>query len=144
MPSQSKSNIYFFFETKVNLKNRIALKEFIRSIFKREGRKFSSLNYIFCTDNQLLKINRQFLQHDFYTDIISFELSNKQESLKGEVYISVDRVKENATYHSEPFQRELHRVLFHGALHFCGYKDKTKTDASIMRKREDKYLKEYL
>ena len=102
-----------------------------------------SLNYIFCTDKQLLEINKQYLKHDFYTDIITFELSPKKQPIEGEIYISIDRVKDNAWSLGETQYSELHRVIFHGALHLCGYKDKNKTELQEMRKTETKYLAQY-
>lgn len=143
MPSQTKSKIYFFFQTGVNLRDRTRLKKFIESIFRKEKRELASLNYIFCTDNQLLKINQEYLDHDFYTDIISFELSRKQEPVEGEIYISIDRVKENARLLNQPVKLELHRVIFHGSLHLCGYRDKTKKEIQDMRKAESRYLMQY-
>lgn len=110
------------------------------NLFKREKQALEQLNYIFCTDEYLLTINRDFLQHDYYTDIISFELSEPGLPSLGEIYISIDRVRENAAIHNESFQRELHRVIFHGALHLCGYRDKTKKDALLMREKEDENL----
>lgn len=130
--------------TKVKLQNRIALKAFIPQLFKKEGKSFESLSYIFCSDEYLLEVNNNFLQHDFYTDIITFDLSaSKQSPTIGEIYISVDRVKENATTHQTTFELELHRVIFHGALHLCGYKDKTKKDALLMRDKEEDCLSMY-
>ena len=85
----------------------------------------------------------QFLKHDFYTDILSFPLSAKGEPLIGEIYISVDRVRDNAKNLGASFREELHRVIFHGILHFCGYKDKSPADIILMRSREDKCLKTY-
>jgi probable rRNA maturation factor len=127
--------------TKVNLQNRKALKGFIPQLFKKEGKLFESINYIFCSDEYLLKVNNNFLQHDFYTDIITFDLSlSKTSPTIGEIYISVDRVKENAITHQTTFELELHRVIFHGALHLCGYKDKTKKDALLMRDKEEDCL----
>lgn len=143
MPSQTKSKIYFFFQTSVSLRNRTGLKEFIKSIFRKEKKKLESLNYIFCTDRQLLDINRQYLNHDFYTDIISFELSEKGQPVEGEIYISVDRVKENAASLGETFNHELHRVIFHGALHLCGYRDKTQAEIGAMRAAENYYLERF-
>ena len=143
MSSSSESKIYFFFKTPVTLRDRRRLKTFIEAIFKKEKRKLQSLNYIFCTDKELLKINRQYLHHDFYTDIISFELSAKGLPVEGEIYISIDRVKDNARLLGEPYYQELHRVIFHGALHLCGYRDKSKTEIMEMRKGESKYLAEY-
>jgi probable rRNA maturation factor len=130
--------------TKVNLQNRKALKAFIPQIFKKEGKVFESLTYIFCSDDYLLEVNNDFLQHDLYTDIITFDLSESKTSPTiGEIYISVDRVKENATTHKTSFELELHRVIFHGVLHLCGYKDKTKKDALAMRDKEEDCLSMY-
>jgi rRNA maturation RNase YbeY len=125
------------------LLKRVQLKSFIEKRVKKEGLIIESLNYVFCTDNYLLSINKQFLNHDYYTDIISFDLSDIPGRLVAEVYISVDRVKENAKLHTTSFSKELHRVIFHGALHFCGYKDKKPADAKLMREMEDKWLKAY-
>ena len=124
------------------LKNRTLLKEFLINLFKKEKKPLASLSYIFCSDEYLLDINRQYLKHDFYTDIITFELA-ADNNTEGEVYISTDRVKDNALQFGSTFQHELHRVIFHGALHLCGYKDKSKTDQVLMRKMEDKYLKSF-
>jgi probable rRNA maturation factor len=130
--------------TKVNLHNRKALKAFVPQLFKKEGKTFASLTYIFCSDEYLLEVNKNFLQHDFYTDIITFDLSESKSSPTiGEIYISVDRVKENAITHESSFELELHRVIFHGVLHLCGYKDKTKKDALLMRDKEDDCLSMY-
>lgn len=129
---------------KVNLQNRKALKAFIPQLFKKEGKPFESINYIFCPDEYLLQVNNDFLQHDFYTDIITFDLSvSKTTPTIGEIYISIDRVKENAITHQTTFELELHRVIFHGALHLCGYKDKSKKDALLMRDKEDDCLSMY-
>ncbi len=143
MSSSSKSKIYFFFQTPVSLQQRNRLKNYIESIFRKEKKKLQSLNYIFCTDEELLKINRQYLNHDFYTDIISFELSPKGSPVQGEIYISIDRIKDNARSLHQPLYMELHRVIFHGVLHLCGYKDKRKGEIKKMREMEEKYLKEY-
>jgi rRNA maturation RNase YbeY len=103
-----------------------------------------SLNIIFCSDEHLLGINRDFLQHDYYTDIITFDLSPSSKApLEAELYISVDRVKENASSLGQPFYRELHRVIFHGLLHLMGYKDKQKKDQALMREMEDRLLADY-
>ncbi|WP_366206997.1 rRNA maturation RNase YbeY [Flavihumibacter sp. CACIAM 22H1] len=112
-------------------------------LFKKEKKSLELLNYIFCTDEYLLDINRSFLQHDYYTDIITFELAEKGEPTQGEVYISIDRVRDNAKLHGQSFQRELHRVIFHGALHLCGYRDKTKKEETLMRQKEEEYLSYY-
>jgi len=102
-----------------------------------------SLTYIFCSDDYLLNINRQFLQHNYYTDIISFNLGQRNGPVEGEIYISLDRVKDNARQLHQTYQQELHRVIFHGALHLCGYKDKSVKDIALMRKMEDHYLQRY-
>jgi rRNA maturation RNase YbeY len=126
------------------LTNRLALKTFIEKGLKKEGIAIDTLQYIFCSDKFLLNINKSFLNHDYYTDIISFDLSETKGKLIGEVYISVDRVKDNAKTHKTSYTEELLRVIFHGALHFCGYKDKKPADAKEMRAQENKWLKSYL
>lgn len=126
------------------LANRTALKAFIEKAIKKEGLRIETLQYIFCSDKYILGINKSYLQHDYYTDIISFDLSETNGSLIGEVYISIDRVKDNAKTHKTSLKEELLRVIFHGALHFCGYKDKKPSDIKKMRAQEDKWLKSYL
>jgi probable rRNA maturation factor len=126
------------------LTNRLALKVFIEKGLKKEGIAIDTLQYVFCSDKFLLNINKSFLNHDYYTDIISFDLSETKGKLIGEVYISVDRVKDNAKTHKASNTEELLRVIFHGALHFCGYKDKKPADAKEMRAQENKWLKSYL
>ena len=123
----------------ITLKKKTIIKELVKDIFSKEGKQLKLLNYIFCSDSYLLAINRSFLNHDFYTDIISFDLS-EQAAITGEVYISVDRVKDNSTVHAATFDEELVRVIFHGALHLCGYKDKKKSEITTMRQKEDYYL----
>lgn len=123
------------------LGHRTSLKLFLEKQINKKGLKLGSLNYVFCSDKYLLAINKQFLQHNYYTDIISFDLSEKPGILIGEIYISIDRVKENAKTHAATISSELLRVIFHGALHFCGYKDKKPEDAKKMRAQEDKWLK---
>ena len=142
MPSKSK--VCFFFQgVKVTLANRAELKKFIQSIFKKEGKELASINYIFCKDKALLEINRQFLLHDFYTDIVTFDLS-ESNAVQAEVYISIDRIKENAGGLGVSFKSELHRVIFHGVLHLCGYKDKSKEEKEKMGQKEEFYLARYL
>lgn len=127
-----------------SLANRILLKSFIEKQLRKEGIAIEALQYVFCSDDYLLNINKQFLNHDYYTDIISFDLSEEKGVLIGDIYISIDRVKENAKTHGNKYLHELLRVIFHGALHFCGYKDKKPADAKLMRSMEDKWLKAYL
>lgn len=116
------------------------LKEIVVEIFKRESVLLERVDYIFCSDDSLLRINIDFLQHDFYTDIITFDLSDSKAK-RGEIYISVDRIKENALSHKTTFRKEIARVIFHGALHLCGYKDKKKADIQLMREKEDHYIR---
>jgi rRNA maturation RNase YbeY len=134
---------FFFNDITIGLTNRTELKDFIASIFKTEGKRLQNLNYVFCTDEYLLDINRSSLNHDYYTDIITFDLSSIKRVIEGEIYISVDRVRDNAKSLSVTIQEELHRVIFHGALHLCGYKDKSPKDSKAMRAAEDKYLAKY-
>lgn len=118
------------------------LKEFLAVIAGEEGFSIAELSYVFCSDEYLLQMNRQFLQHDYYTDIITFDLREDQKAreLVGEVYISIDRVRDNANALGISFEDELCRVVFHGLLHLCGYKDKRKADVVKMRAAEDRYL----
>jgi probable rRNA maturation factor len=136
--------VQFFFEKPLVLRDRIKLRRFIIAMFKKEKVPFKQLNYIFCSDDQLLVINRQFLDHDFLTDVITFPLSPDGEPVEAEIYISIDRVRDNADTLGVSFRHELHRVLFHGALHLCGYRDKTKREVAEIRAREDFYLEKYL
>jgi probable rRNA maturation factor len=134
---------FFFLEPISFLKDRNRLKSFL---IKTAGttRKIKSLNIIFCSDEYLLSINRQFLDHDYYTDIITFDLSpSKKSPIEAELYISVDRVKDNASLVGDPYYKELHRVVFHGLLHLMGHGDKTKKDKETMRQLEDKLIGKY-
>ena len=137
------SQIHFFFPyKKVPLEERKRLKDFLRDIFKKENKKMGSLRYIFCSDKELLQINRQYLHHDFFTDIITFDLGTA-DTIEGEIYISVERVKENARLWHTSIKEELHRVIFHSVLHLCGYKDKLKKEEKEMRRKEDRLLLSY-
>lgn len=139
-----KANIHFFFhQSSIRLPDRTKLKSFINEIFKKEGEKPGSLNYIFCSDKDLLKINKKFLGHNFYTDIITFNLSEINSSIEAEIYISTDRVKENSKSQKSSFKQELLRVVFHGVLHLCGYSDKSPYQQRKMREKEDEYLLKY-
>lgn len=130
-------------DSALTLPAKTELKLFIESVFKKEKTPLATINFIFCSDQYLLTINKQFLNHDYYTDIITFGMHDKGTPVVAEVYISVDRVKDNAKIHGVTFTNEMLRVLFHGALHLCGYKDKRKADALLMRAKEDVYLKCY-
>lgn len=132
--------IQFNFLEPTPLRERTRLKRFLASLFKKEKKRLAELQYIFCSDEYLLQINRQFLRHDYYTDIITFDLSEKGQPINAEIYISIDRVRDNAWKFGSPVGRELCRVIFHGALHLCGYGDKTSGEQEKMRKMENKYL----
>ena len=137
----SKSKVYFFFDkTKIVLKDRLRLKSVIGTLFKKEKKELLSLNFIFCTDETLLRINQQFLNHDFYTDIVTFSYSGNKNHIVGEAYISVNRVRENATNLKTSIGEELLRVIFHGALHLCGYGDKSTSATKKMRDKENFYI----
>jgi len=131
-------------DSALSLPAKTALKVFIESLFKKEKTPLAAISYIFCSDKYLLSINKQFLNHDYYTDIITFGLHDKGSPVVAEVYISTDRVKDNAKTHGTTYSNEMLRVLFHGALHLCGYKDKTKANIATMRAKEDEYLKRYM
>lgn len=131
-------------EVSIRIQDRKRLKQNIINLFEREGKPLCSLTYIFCTDEYLLGINCEFLQHTDFTDVITFTLSEPEQPVIGEVYISVDRIKENASIYKVSNQIELHRVIFHGALHLCGYRDKSKGDILEMRAAEEYNLKIHL
>ena len=136
----SGSKVYFFYEKRgFPLENRTGLKSFIEGVFKREKKGLATINYIFCSDKRLLEINKTYLKHDYLTDIITFDLS-EGPATTGEIYISIDRVRENARNNKVSFKNELHRVIFHGALHLCGYKDKKRGDVLQMRQKEEQLL----
>lgn len=123
----------------VALRNKNKVKAFVQTLFSSEKKELKELNYIFCSDEYLLEINRTFLNHDYYTDIITFDLSEGDGTV-GEVYISVTTVRDNAKNHNASFEEEMLRVIFHGALHLCGYRDKKKSEITLMREKEDYYL----
>lgn len=135
---------FYFFDRNPVLKERTRLKVFIERLFTIEKKKLANLSYIFCSDEHLLTINKNFLKHDFYTDVITFDLSSSKNEIEGEIYISVDRIKDNANTEGVSFKEELHRVIFHGALHLCGYKDKKIRERVEMRKKEDYNLLRYI
>lgn len=127
-------------DKRLNIGGRLRIRDFIEEIFKKENKDLKRLDYVFCSDNYLLEINKQFLNHNYFTDIITFDLSEKKGPVIGEIYLSVDRVKLNAVDYDTSMKKELLRVIFHGALHLCGYKDKKKADMILIRKKEDEYL----
>lgn len=122
------------------LKGKLLLKTFLSSIFAEEGLNFKSVSYVFCTDDFLLKLNQQYLKHDTLTDILTFTLSGTSLPIVSEIYISIERVKENAQTLNVNYEDELHRVMIHGILHLCGYEDHSPKEKSEMRSKEDYYL----
>lgn len=123
---------------KLNKKNK--LKQWILSVAEKEKRSVGTINYVFCTDDELLEINITHLNHNTYTDIITFDYT-EGKTINSDIFISIDRVSENADKFEVDFETELHRVMIHGILHLCGYKDKSKKDAELMRKKENASLK---
>jgi rRNA maturation RNase YbeY len=132
-------------DIKFTLKNKTALRGWIAATAEKEGFKIEQLNYILSSDKFLHNLNEHYLHHDEFTDIITFDLSTPNSGLKvrglfADIFISIERVKENAKSFRTTFPNELHRVIIHGALHLCGYLDKTKKDKAKMREKEDYYL----
>lgn len=131
--------INFNYETDFALEDADTTSQWISSVIKNENCLEGDINYIFCNDDYLHKLNLEFLDHDTLTDIISFDYTVGKE-LHGDVFISIDRVMENSKSFGVGFQEELHRVIIHGILHYCGYKDKTDGEKLIMREKENHYL----
>jgi probable rRNA maturation factor len=132
--------IDFNYETAFKLDNEKLYADWISNVVVSENKQEGELNFIFCDDEYLLEINQKHLNHDYYTDVISFDYSVGNE-LHGDIFISIDRVQENATDFKVSFEEELKRVIIHGVLHFCGYKDKTETDEQEMRNKENEKIK---
>ncbi|MCB9194780.1 MAG: rRNA maturation RNase YbeY [Flavobacteriales bacterium] len=132
--------IYYHSEDiRYEVKNKLHIRKWITDTIINEGLKLGDINYIICSDEYLLKLNRSSLDHDYYTDIITFDYCENGE-VSGDLFISIDRVLDNSRIIGSDFIEELHRVMIHGVLHLCGYKDKTKKDEETMRKKEDYYL----
>lgn len=144
MPEAFENKIQFHFPAgSFYLSKRTELKNFILKLLKREGKKVQHINYIFCSDEYLLGLNKAYLKHNTLTDIITFDLSENSNKLMSDVYISIERVRENAILFEVSFGRELTRVIFHGALHLAGYMDKSAGDVKLMRAKEDEYLNKW-
>lgn len=131
--------IQFSIETKYSLKNRMLLKRWVKAVLENKGKKLGNLYFILCDDDFLLKINRQFLKHDYYTDIITFDYT-EDGIIAGDLFISIDRVRDNATALQVSEHEELMRVMIHGVLHLLGLKDKSDEEAKQMRKAEEECL----
>lgn len=132
-----------FFSEDIDFKvvNPLKTKKWIKNASISEGYKLSQLNYVFCSDEYLLEINKEYLDHDYFTDIITFDNSEEDKQLEGDIYISVDRVRENAaTFHTD-FDTEMRRVLIHGLLHLAGHEDSSEALKTAMRAKEDEYLR---
>jgi len=141
----AKGKIQFFIlKNAIVPRNRTKLKHFIQSIFKSENIAFNFLNIILCSDSFLLGINKKYLNHHYKTDVVSFNLADPGKAVEGEIYISVDSVKSNAKSLKINATQEIHRVIFHGVLHLCGYDDQNPRQKAQMRRAEDSYLKKYL
>ena len=134
--------ITFNYETDFIAQDENKLSNWVLSVIKSEGFKEGEINYIFCDDDYLLKLNREFLNHNTLTDIISFDYSIGKQ-IHGDIYISIDRVLENSSKFKAEFSEELKRVMIHGILHYCGYKDKSESDTIQMREKENHYLGKY-
>lgn len=131
-----------FFEEDIafKLKNKTAVRKWITDTVATEGFELEELNYIFCSDSYLLQINQQYLDHDTYTDIVTFDNSEEEGVIVSDIFISIDRIRENAAKFGVTNVHELHRVMIHGALHLLGYKDKSAADKKKMTSKEDFYL----
>jgi probable rRNA maturation factor len=131
-----------FFSENVDfdLPRPLKTKKWLKTTSESEGYEINELNYIFCSDEYLLEINKQYLDHDYFTDIITFDNSEEDNKLEGDIYVSIDRVRENAATFHVDFETELRRVLVHGLLHLTGYGDADEEQKSLMRAKENQYL----
>ena len=132
----------YFFEEDITFKpkNKAALRGWLKQAVITEGKRLKEINYIFCSDAYLIEMNKQYLDHDTYTDIITFDNSETEGNIVGDIFISVERIRDNAETLSTAFIDELHRVMIHGVLHLLGYKDKAPADKQLMTQKEDHYL----
>lgn len=134
-----ESNIYYHSECDFQLKDDESITKWLKDAISTEDKELGEINYIFCDDQYLLKKNQEYLQHDTFTDIITFDYTEKNR-LSADIFISIERVKENAITFAVPFETELRRVIIHGVLHLMGYKDKSAEDAETMKFKENFYL----
>ena len=132
--------INFYSENVFELEHSSQFETWIKEVIASEGKKTGEISFIFCDDEYLLEINQQYLDHDTYTDIISFD-NSVGNILNGDIFISTERVAENASEYGVTFEEEIKRVIVHGVLHFCGYKDKSKEEAQLMRAKEEEKMK---
>ena len=137
--------IHFFSEEiRFTLKEKLNRKRWLTKIATNASFKIKELNYVFCSDEYLYQMNRDYLKHDTYTDIITFDNSENKDNIEGDIFVSIDRVRENAKTHNQEMETEMNRVLAHGLLHLMGYKDKTQEEATLMRIKEEESIKLYV
>ena len=134
--------IQFFFENIDEIPISTATISWLEDVIKTENKKLGEINYILCDDEYLLKVNQDFLDHDYYTDIITFDYV-KGKTISGDIFVSLPRILDNASTLSQNFESEFNRVLAHGILHLCGYKDKTEEEQTQMRAKEDFYINQF-
>jgi probable rRNA maturation factor len=139
----SKKIQFYFSDRSFSLKDRSKLKFFIENICIKEKQKLQKLTFIFCNNKKIKKLNKEFLNHNYNTDILTFPLSHKNSPLVADIYISQEQVLQNARTFNASFKMEIHRVIFHGVLHLCGYEDKTGRQVQEMREMENKWLDQY-
>lgn len=133
---------FFNEDVPYKLLQKRVISQWLKKQAEQEGYSVGDLNYIFCSDEHVLQVNRDYLQHDYYTDIITFDQSEEEELIEGDIFVSVDRVADNASQLAITAEQEMRRVLAHGMLHLCGYGDKTDEEEAHMRAKEDEWLKE--
>ncbi|MDO5760180.1 MAG: rRNA maturation RNase YbeY [Bacteroidota bacterium] len=131
--------ISFNIENSFELKDKLRIKRWIKQVIEKYGYRLGEISYIFCSDERILEVNKQYLSHDFYTDIITFDYVEK-EKINGDIFISTDRVKENAKDFNVPFQQELLRVIIHGILHLLGFEDHSQEEQQQMREKENEAI----
>ncbi len=131
---------FFAEDTSFNLTDKRKIRSWIKETIDEEGYYLDELNLIFCSDEYLLRINQEFLQHDYYTDVITFDNSEERKTILGDIFISIDRVRENAKRNKISTHNEVCRIMIHGTLHLLGYKDKTKKTKEVMTNKENLYL----
>ncbi len=139
-----KTPIFFHTEGVIYIvENQEVIKEWITEVIKKEGYELITLNIILCNEKKLIKINKKYLKQDSHTDIISFDNSDKKQKIEGDLFVSINRVKDNAKKYCVENDEELKRVIIHGILHLMGYKDKTKKGKALIKRKENKYLSCY-
>ncbi|GAB3953007.1 rRNA maturation RNase YbeY [Spirosoma harenae] len=134
---------FFSEDAPYKLAQKPVVRQWLKQQAAKEGYSVGDLNYIFCSDEYVLQVNRDYLEHDYYTDIITFDQSEEEGKIEGDIFISVDRVADNATQLGVPVEQEMHRVIAHGLLHLCGYGDKTDQEEAQMRAKEEEWLSQY-